>query len=239
MSYRYIYFGGTREKNADGSIRQIGVAHNSAFQLAAENVKRDYEGFSETVVLKKITTAAEMLNEINYLKAGNLKSLDILSHGTPYSLNFSLKENENSGLVTSFMAKMVLKAYYSDFFDWEIYNFGLFSRYVDDINFNIFAKDARVQIHGCNTARGDMPGNTFAEAISEGLWNAGKKDAYVIAHTDKSNPNINGRETTITEQDYRHGNRAIIRNGKVVYDSNEKGYLDHKKILMRLSSSYE
>lgn len=239
MSYRYIYFGGTREKNSDGSVRQVGIAHNSAFQMAAKNVQRDYGKFDETVFLKKITTAAVMAKEINSLKKDTLKSLDILSHGTPYSLNFSLEENVNSGLVTGFMAKMLLKSYYSDFFDWEIYNFGKFSRYVKQINFEVFSNDARVQFHGCNTAKGDMPGDTLAEKISKGLWNADKKLAYVIAHTDKSNPNIDGKKTTIAGQDYRHGNRAIIHNGNILYETKNKGYLDHKEIVSKIDLNYE
>jgi len=40
MEYRYIFYGGTRERNSDGSTRQIGIAHNSAFFMAAKNVKK-------------------------------------------------------------------------------------------------------------------------------------------------------------------------------------------------------
>ena len=157
-----------------------------------------------------------------------------MSHGTPYSLNFSTQENENSGLVTGFMAKMLLKAYYSDFFDWEIYNFGIFSRYVSDMNFEVFTEDARVQIHGCNTAKGNMPGDTLSEAISKELYSAGRKLAYVIAHTKKSNPNIDGEKTTIPGQDYRHGERAIIHNGKILYTTNKEGYLNHDEIITKI-----
>jgi hypothetical protein len=235
MEYRYIFYGGARERNSDGSIRQVGMAHNNAFLMAAKNVEKSYRKYPEQIKIHKITTAADMLGKINSLPKNSLKSLDILSHGTPYSLNFSIQENENSGLVTGFMAKMLLKTYYSNIFDGEIYNFGGLSRYVDDINFDVFTSDTRVQIHGCNTARGSLPGNTFAEAISIGLWDADKRSAYVIGHTSKSNPNINGAKTTIADQDYRHGERAIIKNGSTVYTTIKKGYLDHDDILRSLS----
>lgn len=225
-----------REINSDRSVRQIGIAHNSAFFMAAKNVEKSYSKYLEQVKIHKITTAADMLEKINSLPKKTLKSLDILSHGTPYSLNFSMRENENSGLVTGFIAKMLLKAYYSNIFDGEIYNFGIFSRYVDDIRFGIFTLDARVQIHGCSTARGNIPGNTLAEAISIGLWGADRKSAYVIGHTSKSNPNINGAKTTIAAQDYRHGKRAIIKNGDVLYTTTKKGYLEHDAILIKLGN---
>jgi len=184
----------------------------------------------------KITTAAQILRTINSLSGKSLKSLDIISHGTPYSLNFSIKENENSGLVTGFIAKMMLKMYYSDFLDGEIYSFNHLSRYVDDIDFEIFTTDARVQMHGCNTANGRFSINTIAEEISIGLWEAGKKLAYVIGHTKKSNPNINGKKTTIIGQDYRHGKRAVIRNGELIYTTTEKGFLEHDYILKKLDN---
>lgn len=234
MKYRYIFYGGAWERKADGSIRQIGVAHNSAFMMAANNIKKDYKNFNDQIEIFKISTAADLLSKINSLPIKSVQSLDILSHGTPYSLNFATKENENQGLVTGFIAKMLLKIYYSDIFDGEIYNFGSFSRYVDDIKFEVFTSDARVQIHGCNTARGSIPGNTLAEAISLGLWNSDRKSAYVIGHTTKSNPKINGAKTTVTEQDYRHGERAIIYNGKTLYTTNKKGYLDHNEIIEKL-----
>ena len=42
MSIRFLFHGGTRDKDADGSVRQLGIAHNSAFSFAAQNVAKDY-----------------------------------------------------------------------------------------------------------------------------------------------------------------------------------------------------
>ncbi|AZZ93456.1 hypothetical protein EUZ85_23135 [Hahella sp. KA22] len=182
MGLRYIFCGGTREKNADGSIRQLGVAHNSAFEFAALNVINDYK--SGNINKIKITNAADMINALNNNQISSVSSLDILCHGTPYSLNFSENENENCGLITGFFAKTGLAFYYSS---WEdgIYSFSDDSRYVSDINFKVFTEDARIQIHGCNTARGSMPGDTLTIALSKELYQAGKTKSYVIGHTDK------------------------------------------------------
>lgn len=224
---RFLFHGGTREKNADGSIRNIGIAHNSAFCFAARNVAKDYKDAEKRAI--KITTAAEMVKKINACSPKSVASLDVFCHGTPYSLNFSIKENENCGLVTGWMAKQGLRAYYSTWDDG-IYNFSSDSRYVSDIDFKVFTEDARIQIHGCNTARGSMPGNTLVEEFSEQIYNAGIKKAYVIGHTDKSNPNINGAKTTIKQQDYRHGERSIYHNGILLKTTKQKGTIAHDEI---------
>jgi hypothetical protein len=52
----------------------------------------------------EITTAADMLRGLNANSSGSVLSLDILCHGTPYSLSFSQEENENCGLVTGWLA---------------------------------------------------------------------------------------------------------------------------------------
>jgi len=230
MSIRYIFHGGTRDKNSNGTTRQKGIAHNSAFYLAAKNVANDYKSQEGIVKLIKISTAAALVNEINSNKENSITSLDILCHGTPYSLNFSIKENENCGLITGSIAKAMLKIYYSS---WEdgIYDFSARSHFVSDLDFTKFSSDARVQIHGCNTARGTMIGDTLTESFSKELKSAGKNQAYVIGHMKKSNPLINGSQTTIKAQDYRHGKRAIIVNGDIIKETNQKGLIKHSDIL--------
>ncbi|WP_086930620.1 hypothetical protein [Agarilytica rhodophyticola] len=232
MNIRYIFYGGTRERHADGRIRQIGIAHNSAFQFAGKNLVRDYKnGKIQTV---KIITAADLVSKLNKNAPNSITSLDILCHGTPYSLNFSIKENENAGLVTGWFAKQALSAYYSSWDDG-VYTFSKDSRYVSEIDFNVFDKSARIQIHGCNTARGSMPGDTLVEALSKELYSAGKKHAYVIGHTDKSNPNIYGTKTTIKQQDYRHGERSIYSNGKLLFQTKKSGVIQHTTIQGKIS----
>ncbi len=55
-------------------------------------------------------------------------------------------------------SKARTEAYYSSWDDG-IYGFSSDSRYVSDISFKVFINGARIQIHGCNTERGLMPGN--------------------------------------------------------------------------------
>ncbi|MFT7558684.1 MAG: hypothetical protein ACI93R_000583 [Flavobacteriales bacterium] len=224
---RFLFHGGTREKKGDGSVRQVGIAHNGAFYFAARNVASDYANGDKRSI--KITTAADMVKRINACAANSVASLDVFCHGTPYSLNYSVKENENCGLVTGWMARQGLRAYYSSWDDG-VYNFSSDSRYVSDINFKVFTNDARIQIHGCNTARGSMPGNTLVEELSEQIYKAGKKKAYVIGHTDKSNPNIRGSKTTIKQQDYRHGERSIYHNDKLLKITKKKGIIAHDEM---------
>lgn len=224
---RFLFHGGTREKNIDGSVRNVGIAHNGAFYFAAKNVAQDYKNGEKHSI--KIITAADMVKKINSCSTNSVASLDVFCHGTPYSLNFSIKENENCGLVTGWMAKQSLRAYYSTWDDG-IYNFSPDSRYISDIDFKVFTDDARIQIHGCNTARGSMPGNTLVEEFSEQIYKAGRKKAYVIGHTDKSNPNINGAKTTIKQQDYRHGERSIYHNGRLLNTTTKKGIISHDEI---------
>ncbi|MCP4117129.1 MAG: hypothetical protein GY737_17385 [Desulfobacteraceae bacterium] len=105
------------------------------------------------------------------------------------------------------------------------------ARYVSDINLAVFTEDARIQIHGCNTARGNIPGDTLAESFSKELYKTGKKRSYVIGHTEKSNPNIRDKQTTIAQQDYRHGKRAIIHNASIIKNTLKKGFIAHEEIL--------
>jgi hypothetical protein len=62
---RILFHGGTREKNADGSVRNTGIAHNSAFYFAAQNVVKDYKNGEKHSI--KITTAADMVRGFNSL----------------------------------------------------------------------------------------------------------------------------------------------------------------------------
>ncbi len=57
-----------------------------------------------------------------------------------------------------------------------------------------------------------------------------RKKAYVIGHTDISNPNINGSKTTIKQQDYRHGERSIYHNGKLLKMTKKNGVIAHDEI---------
>ncbi len=151
---------------------------------------------------------------------GDLASLDILSHGTPISLNFSVRDDLNCGLFASRTARA---------------GFGIVGpirdevnspdnecAIVSDIRFNVFADNAIIELHGCQTAGNACLLDGIAVNLSEGLSGAGKNKAVVIAHLDKANPNIGGTRNRL-RQDYRHGRRAIIHDGKIIHEFTRTG----------------
>ncbi|ABC32268.1 hypothetical protein HCH_05610 [Hahella chejuensis KCTC 2396] len=221
--------------NADGSARTIGINDNSAFKFAALNVEKTYQKFGDSVILKKITTAQDIVNFISSLQTSSIASLDILCHGSPLTLNFSLKPYEACGFYASWLGKKAIESYYSD--DDGSYSFTSQARSVSDINWSKFTDNARVQLHGCLTASDWFRApngkkifpilvDNIVEQISDELQSAGKSKALVIGHTTRGNPLINGKNTTLLQQDYRHGERKIYSNGKLVLTTKQKGYLD-------------
>jgi hypothetical protein len=219
-SARLIFWGGSREVNNDGRPTDNGARDNSAFQFAANNGAKDYGDWGKTGKKHKIRCANNMVALINAMAAGSLASLDILSHGTPVSLNFSVRDDLNCGLFASRTAKT---------------GFGIVGPFRDDvnspdnecavvtdINFRVFTDDAIIELHGCQTAGNAYGLDSIAVNLSQGLSGAGKKKAVVIAHLDKANPNIGGTQNVL-KQDYRHGRRVIIYNGKIVHEFTRTG----------------
>jgi hypothetical protein len=225
---RIIFHGGSRERNADGKPNKKGIADNGAFYHAALNVKATYAGFGKTGKLIKFSTGKDCVEGINKQEKSSIHTLDLLCHGTPFSLNLSLEENINCGIVTTWAAKQAVNFYYGAV----QYSFSEDCRYVEAIDFTRFSKDARIEIHACNTAKDVTFGmfDTLSEMMSKRLFAAGCFEAVVIGHTDKANPLINGSKTTIQQQDYRHGARAIFHNGKIVKNLNNKGAIEYTEI---------
>jgi hypothetical protein len=206
--------------NNDGTQTVSGASDNSAFQFAANNVAKDYEDWNKTGKKHKIRCANTVVALINSVAPGSLASLDILCHGTPISLNFSVRDDLNCGLFSSRTAKT---------------GFGIVGPFRDDVNspdhecavvtnirFGAFADNAIIELHGCQTAGTYGPFDSIAAKLSQGLSGAGKKTAVVIAHLDKANPNIGGTKNVL-KQDYRHGRRVIIHNGKIVHEFTRTG----------------
>lgn len=231
---RLIYYGGARETHPDGLLRREGVNDNSAFQFAAKNIAKSYVSFRDSVVLQKIENARKIVQEINSQNSNSIKSLDILSHGSPLSLNFSKKSYENCGFYVGRIGKVAIARYYSN--DQGEYKFTVDAQNVSDIDFNKFTDDARIQLHGCLTASDWFRApngvkifpilvDNIAEEMSEQLYSAGKKKSTVIGHSTRGNPNISGGNTTLNAQDYRHGHRVVYNNGNVLFETNQKGYL--------------
>ena len=235
MAKRFIYHGGSREKNDDGSTRKRGIAHNGAFFKAAVNVKNDYSDFKKIGVMKKITNAASIVKDLNKEQKNTIKSLDILSHGTQVSLNFSEHDDKNCGFVTEPAVKLVWNLYART--DDNVNEFEATSRFFTDMSFDNFVDDARIQFHGCTTAgKVELNGtvlsvDNIAIHLSKKLFESGKTKSYYIGHTTKISPMIRGKDTTIDQQDYRHGERVVVHNGKTILTTKKKGLLRHEEIL--------
>lgn len=234
MPTRIIYYGGARERNANGSARTAGVNDNSAFKYAALNIEKSYQKFGDQIVIKKISTAQDIVAYISSLQNSSIASLDIVCHGSPLSLNFSNKPYEACGFYASWLGKKAIESYFSD--DDGDYVFTAQAHSVSDINWKKFTDNARVQLHGCLTASdwfrthdGKKVFPTLVDNIvkqmSDELQSAGKKNALVIGHTTRGNPLINGNSTTLAQQDYRHGERKVYRNGKLVLTTTQTGFL--------------
>ena len=81
---------------------------------------------------------------------------------------------------------------------------------IGELQLSAFTNACKIEIHGCSTAVGK---SNFCSELSRALYKSGKKRSVVIGHQSKANPNINGNNTTNSQQDYRHGTRAIFHNG--------------------------
>ncbi|MEN8409905.1 hypothetical protein [Acinetobacter bereziniae] len=85
-----------------------------------------------------------------------------------------------------------------------------------------------IEIQGCNTAEDPHDSNNLSADFSRHLYNSGKIKSYVIGHTTQSNPLINGSSTKISEQSYMWMRRVVYRNGHLILDTKDKGFLDSK-----------
>lgn len=175
MAKRLIFYGGARERNNDGAERAVGKAHNWAFSFATQNVAKDYRDFAGTGKITKIDCADTIIKDIGAASQNAILSLDILSHGTRYTLNFSVSDDRNCGFATNWLIKSganVVGAFRDDvnIFDGR-------SRYFSDIDYSKFAESARVQFHGCSIAGEDglsIASDNIAEVVSKLLFEAGK-----------------------------------------------------------------
>jgi hypothetical protein len=228
---RLIFYGGSRENNNDGSPTKRGRGDNSAFQFAANNIARDYADWGKSGKLIKIRCAINLVSAINSNESGTLASLDILCHGTPWSLNFSVRDDLNCGLFASPAAKAGFTVVGP--FSGRVNSPDGDCALVSDIRFDVFANNAVVELHGCQTAGDSFVMDSVAVKLSAGLSGAGKKLAVVIAHVDKANPNIDGT-TIAVKQDYRHGRRVILLNGTIVHSVTKSGKISAEEIAKHL-----
>lgn len=218
---RLLFYGGARNS-----------AHNSAFYYAAKNVMTDYKN-DGLIICKSVDTAKKIVDTINEQADGIIQSLDIFSHGGPGGLFFikgasihgniteeDVKKNKlNSSLYVGNLVKILYGSNKSDD-----------SRIVQKIKFSRFTKNAKIEMHGCQTCYDMIVLDNMCEELSELLYKAGKTESVVIGHVDKANPNINADKTSDQQQDYRHGKRHIFNNGKIIWTTSKKGRITASEI---------
>ncbi len=210
---RLIFWGGAMKDGDNGS-----------FKAASKNVAADYGGVPKDNIMR-ITSAVQIVTKINAQKNNSVQSVDIFTHGGTNALyvnNGDGKYSGNTSLYRSEAAKLLKSG------GGTLISGG--SAVIADIDFNKFTNNAKIELHGCQTADGDADDDNLAADFSTRLFNAGKKNAVVIGHTTPANPSIDGDETTNEGQDYRHGTRAVYHNGSLLFTTKEEGRISGKVI---------
>lgn len=218
---------------------------NSAFEFAKANVLRDYKKEGKgtfAFVEKRLLTAQDIITTINEQDDDNIRSLDIWTHGGPQAL-FMTTADPPPPKTASWITQQLYELN-----KWGLHNSSLYrsrtnmllqgaalvkgSGLVTSINFAKFAKNAKVELHGCRAAATESDGDNIAADFSLRLYEAGKTGAVVIGPADKANPNIRGGGEALAEQDYRHGSRVMFSNGKVVKVIKQSGFIAEPKVTL-------
>jgi len=205
---------------------------NSAFEFAARNVMADYKLSDKgnyNVIGQKILVAKDIVSVINKQESDSVRSVDIFTHGGPQALYLTTASPDTSKILRYVLhnsslyrnrARMVFNAA-----GWTEG-----SALVGDIDFSRFSSNAKLELHGCRTADAESDTDNIVADLSVRLHQVGKVAAIVIGHADKANPNIRGGGEQLEEQDYRHGSRVIIHNGKILRVSKQKGHLVEREL---------
>ncbi|SPL69730.1 hypothetical protein [Acinetobacter stercoris] len=206
LAVRLIIFGGA-----------VKASDNSAFKFASKNVIADYKNDLPIKDYLIINGANTVVSVLETQKENTVQSLDLFCHGDPNGIYFvigsSLEknvENKERKPIASNIYRYRRTVYTEGIFDPAKRLKNQFC--IAELNLKAFTNESKIEIHGCNTGRGD---DCFASELSKQLYDAGKVKSVVIGHASKANPNIGGT-TSVTKQDYRHGTRIIYHNGKAL-----------------------
>lgn len=205
---RLIIYGGAREINGEGKPHKLGISHNNTFGKAAFALKKEYLLRNDAKVkVVKIDTGKEFIEILNKQKENSIISLDVITHGSSASINMSHQENANCGIYTDEVGKHFVERIHK-----KGYHFVAESRSIFDIDFSRFSDSATIEFHGCRSAKRFLGHKSIAQIASLLLQKAGKKEAIVIGHVNKSEPFT--RKKNKTKSDYRCRKRAIYYQGK-------------------------
>lgn len=201
------------------------VGDNASFQFAAKNVRSDYvDKFpNDKIIFEFIDSAKKIIDIINTQAEGKIASLDLFFHGSKWGLYIYKGSSMNKSLSKDDVAEENLNAglYGSDSTGLSATDVHEDKRTVYDIDFSRFIKSkAVIELHGCESGGDLYIIDSISKNISEKLT-----DGFVIGHVTKANPNINNT-TVNTEQDYRHGKRAIWKNGEVIKETTKQKWLN-------------
>ncbi len=221
---RLLFHGGARS-----------LADNSAFHFASLNVYNDYRRnyIDDLSSRESVGSGKQIVEKIDSQEDNSIKSIDFFSHGDMFALylikgasiyeTISKESVESNNLNASLYLGSVTRF-------WRGSNLHEDSRKIDEINFKKCNNKCIIEIHGCLTAGNLYLHDNMCEELSELLYSNGKTEAIVIGHTERANPNIKGSITTNEEQDYRHGERKIFYNGRVIHTTKREGLITRNEI---------
>lgn len=208
---------------------------NSAFYFAAKNVEKDYrQKFpNDSYINLFVDSSKTIIDFINIQKKSTIASLDLFFHGSKWGLYMYKGSSMNKELSKEEVSSKNLNAslYAGKTHDLLSSTDGHPEKStIYDIQFDRFIqKGSVIEIHGCESGE-DLP---IIDCISKNLSEE-LPEGYIIGHTTKANPNINGdKKTSNQQQDYRHGKRAIWQNGKVLAYTTQKRWLNIEKIIKK------
>jgi hypothetical protein len=199
---------------------------NSAFEWATLNVIKDYKASDKSSIIEqhRILVAQDIVSHINRQEDGNLRSVDIFTHGGMQALYLTTaKPSTNETLRYVLHNSSLYRSRMKMIFNAAGWTKG--SALIGEIKFEKFATNAKIELHGCKTAGTESDDDNITADFSTHLAKAGKSKSIVIGHADKANPNIKGGGEKNSEQDYRHGQRVIFSKGKIIKVTKKKGHL--------------
>lgn len=219
---------------------------NFTFEHAKNNVLKDYKNNDNNkFVIKgeKLLSSKGIVDFINAQETDSIRSLDIWTHGGPQALYLTTADPPPPK-TASWITRKLYEAG-----KWGFHNSSLYrsrtrmvlnaaawtegSALVTDIDFSKFASNAKIEFHGCKTAEDPEDEDNIAADLSARLYEAGKAQSAVIGHIQNAQPLINGDapgQTKVTEQDYRYGERAIFKKGKLATTTKKKGAISESEL---------